>query len=170
MFGLPVFWLRVRLVEVLLVLETCHSCWIGYLLFYLLRSITWSVSKLYTGMHDLNNFTSNQSYIGKSWTWGLAYRWEVGLLKMTREMTDRVGNFTLVTDHRQTMLTHKECDILQTRGTRESSVMWFVPNNQLTTFSEELIPHLENIGHISSEYENLVINVNHPLPKVLIYK
>jgi hypothetical protein len=74
-------------------------------------------------MHDLNNFTSNQSYIyiGKSWTWGLAYRREVGLLKMTREMKDRVVNFTLT--HRQTILTHKECDILQTRGTRESSVM-----------------------------------------------
>ena len=42
---------------------------------------------------------------------------------MTREMKDRVGNFTLATDHRQTILTHKECDILQTRGTRESSVM-----------------------------------------------
>ena len=75
-------------------------------------------------MHDLNNFTAiNHLYIGKSWTWGLAYRREVGLLKMIREMKDRVGNFTLATDHLQTILTHKECDILQTRGTRESSVM-----------------------------------------------
>jgi hypothetical protein len=48
-------------------------------------------------MHDLNNFTAiNHLYIGKSWTWGLAYRREVGLLKMIREMKDRVGNIKLI--------------------------------------------------------------------------